>query len=304
MNVGKIIKYYEHGTGKQIILLKQAGEGGFGTVFKGMLEGYGLVAVKYQNRMTEFHVESTGGEIAVAETISDQYAILLMKVIINPADGGYNEEDIVATSTDVPVNSIITVYPFVDGVDLFDLIALNRQMNIMLSKNDAEKYVRMLLSCLKELDDKSMSHRDIKPENLMLDKGSIKMIDFAFSCLYDECEGKRGTYRYLPPEFFILENLKNWPKIDVYSFGITILFLLSNGYTTIGNIKPGVDARLYFTSMKLTNLRDMNRMELEKLGQKYARITDYFPLIMGMIDPDVNLRWTATQCVHWFVDNV
>ena len=84
MDIGKIIKYSnKDGTENQIVLLTKIGEGGYGIVFKGMLEGYGLVAVKYQIYMSLFHGESLRNEIAVSEYMSDTYAICLQRIILN-----------------------------------------------------------------------------------------------------------------------------------------------------------------------------------------------------------------------------
>ena len=66
-------------------------------------------------------------------------------------------------------------------------------------------------------------HSDIKPENIMIDKcGSVKLIDFGLSYLYDPKVKKfpKGTPLYFAPEEFRGDFLDY--KIDVYAFGVTI----------------------------------------------------------------------------------
>jgi 5'-AMP-activated protein kinase catalytic alpha subunit len=127
---------------------------------------------------------------------------------------------------------IITVFPYLDGGDLFDAI-----LNGWHATEDVIKLIMwQLLEALAFYDDHGVWHRDIKPENLMLmQNGRLKVIDF--NCAFD-LHGKLADYspagspRYFPPEIrrgleFSSQMPREPAKADVWSAGITFAFLLS-----------------------------------------------------------------------------
>ena len=161
-----------------------------------------------------------------------------------------------------------------------------------------------MLLCLDELDRNNIAHRDIKPENLMLDKGQIKMIDFGFACLYDNCHGKRGTCHFLPPEHYILDEIDDWHKIDVFSFGITIIFLLTDGLSFYEGLFDSYhEAESFFKQETIANLKILFADRLKNLALKYDFLNRYTNLISHMIELDYTDRWDATQCLDWFEEN-
>jgi len=83
---------------------------------------------------------------------------------------------------------------------------------------------------------KEMVHQDIKPENIMIDQhGSIKVIDFGCTLvaglneIYTPVEhhNLQGTANYIAPELF--SGTEGTSKSDMFSLGITIYEMLSNG---------------------------------------------------------------------------
>ncbi|XP_059068803.1 G-type lectin S-receptor-like serine/threonine-protein kinase At2g19130 [Cryptomeria japonica] len=94
-------------------------------------------------------------------------------------------------------------------------------------------------------------HCDIKPVNILLDGDfSPKVADFGLAKLVGRNFSRvltttRGTRGYLAPEW--ISGLPITPKVDVYSFGMTLLEILSgrrNLDLTRGNILGVVDARI------------------------------------------------------------
>lgn len=76
-------------------------------------------------------------------------------------------------------------------------------------------------------------HRDLKPENIMIaSDGIIKIGDFGISKLMTTEEQSKtygiGTQKFMAPEI-IDENNDYNEKVDVYSFGVLMFYMLNNG---------------------------------------------------------------------------
>lgn len=76
-------------------------------------------------------------------------------------------------------------------------------------------------------------HRDLKPTNILIAKdGTIKISDFGIAKLMTTEEQSMtcgmGTQKFMAPEI-IDENTNYDEKVDVYSFGVLMYFILSGG---------------------------------------------------------------------------
>lgn len=75
-------------------------------------------------------------------------------------------------------------------------------------------------------------HRDIKPSNILISEdGHIKVSDFGISKLFlsdeESLSSGVGSRKFMAPE--IINEEKYNEKVDVYSFGVLIYFIISNG---------------------------------------------------------------------------
>lgn len=93
-------------------------------------------------------------------------------------------------------------------------------------------------------------HRDLKPENILLDsKKHVKVCDFGISTLMDVETQRRtrtrthgiGTLDYSAPELYDNNRPYN-EKVDVYAFGILMLFVLTKGHPPSINIADVLNA--------------------------------------------------------------
>ena len=113
-------------------------------------------------------------------------------------------------------------------VDIYNSSFTNNMYNnrLQIAKNHIGQFI-LALSCLHI---HGYVHRDIKLENIVLHDGRIKLIDA--QTLYRETDDiilNSGTIFYMAPELhgkYIIERSTNLFATDVYSLGVTILFMI------------------------------------------------------------------------------
>jgi len=102
------------------------------------------------------------------------------------------------------------------------------------------KFAKQILDALKYIHQRNIAHRDIKPDNILLDKdNNIKIADFGISAVFkDENNSNEnveeilvsqytmvGRRDYICPE---IEHNKAYDcRCDIYSLGLTLLYLMS-----------------------------------------------------------------------------
>ena len=192
-------------------LVKQLGQGGFGSVFQAVRFSDNLkIAVKiYFKKCTERQM-----------TLHEMKILKLLKHpnIVSFID--YYEDD---------DNSFLCMEQ-ISGGELFYRIARGKQH----TEKQARIWCSSLLSAVGYCHDNGIIHRDIKPENIMMItphvSSDIKLVDFGLSICtssYPYSFEEVGTKNYKAPEM----NAGNYynTKVDLWSVGV-IVFLLLGGY--------------------------------------------------------------------------
>ncbi|KAJ9686061.1 hypothetical protein PVL29_015105 [Vitis rotundifolia] len=207
---------------------QKLGEGGFGSVFKGILRDGTKVAVKCLDGL----VGRKDSFLAEVETIGGIHHMNLVRLV------GY-----CATKSNQSL-----VYEYMCNGSL-DKWIFRRSQELALDWQTRRKIILDVAKGLAYLHgdcQKKIVHFDIKPQNILLDENfNAKVSDFGLSKLIDKDQSLvvttlRGTVGYLAPEWLSSTITE---KIDVYSFGVVMLEILC-GRKNLDRSQPEEDMHL------------------------------------------------------------
>ncbi|KAL5573813.1 hypothetical protein UlMin_023410 [Ulmus minor] len=222
------------------------GQGGQGTVYKGMLADGRIVAVKKSKQLDEAKLEEFINEVGILSQINHRNVVKLLGCCLE---------------TEVP----LLVYEFIPNGTLSEFIHSDNiefpftwKMRLRIATEIAGA-----LSYLHSAASFPIYHRDIKSSNILLDeKYRAKVADFGTSrsVTIDHTHLTtlvQGTVGYLDPEYF--QSSQFTEKSDVYSFGVVLVELLT-GQKAISMTRSteGRSLATYFImSMKKSRLFDI-----------------------------------------------
>ncbi|PRQ17135.1 putative protein kinase RLK-Pelle-WAK family [Rosa chinensis] len=234
------------------------GQGGQGTVYKGMLADGRIVAVKKSNIVNEGEVGQFINEIVILSQVSHRNVVKLLGCCLE---------------TKVP----LLVYEFIPNGTLSHYIQHQNEefpltwevrLRVAIEVAGAISYLHSSASS-------PIYHRDIKSSNILLDgKFRAKVADFgtsrsvAIDKTHRTMTNVQGTFGYLDPEYF--QSSQFTDKSDVYSFGVVLAELLTGRKPIFQRTpqEPTSLATYFLESKEHSHLSDILDAQVVKDGRK------------------------------------
>ncbi|KAI0497854.1 hypothetical protein KFK09_021092 [Dendrobium nobile] len=195
--------------------LNKLGEGGFGSVYKGILPDGQEIAVKRLSRGSGQGLEELKNELVLIANLQHRNLVRVHGVCLE------DEEKLL-------------IYEYVPNKSL-DTILFDPTKSKLLSWVKRYKIIGGIARGLLYLHEDSqlkIIHRDLKASNILLDaEMNPKISDFGMARLFggDETQGMTnrivGTYGYMAPEYGMHGHFS--VKSDVFSFGVLVLEIVT-----------------------------------------------------------------------------
>ncbi|KAE8712207.1 putative receptor protein kinase TMK1 [Hibiscus syriacus] len=237
----------------------ELGSGGFGTVYKGVLEDGTQLAVKRMEAgiISNKALNEFQSEITVLSKVQHRHLVSLL---------GYSIEG----------SERLLVYEFMSQGDLskhlfhwkslkLEPLSWRRRLSIALDVARGMEYLHNLAR-------QTFIHRDLKSSNILLDDNfRAKVSDFGLVKLAPDGEKSMatrlaGTFGYLAPEYAVMGKIST--KVDVFSYGVVLMELVTG----------------------LTALDEGRSEETRYLADWFRRIKSKKDKLLAAIDPALEVN--------------
>ncbi|XP_078149627.1 cysteine-rich receptor-like protein kinase 25 isoform X2 [Carex rostrata] len=196
---------------------KKLGEGGFGSVYKGLLINGQEVAVKRLSGSSKQGLSELKNEVDLLAKIKHRNLVKLLSCCIEQKEK-------------------ILCYEFLPNGSLDNFLFANEAIRREKLNWETRYGIIYGISCgLQYLHEESgfkIIHRDLKASNILLDIDMTpKISDFGLARLFDEDQTHvdtsivAGTFGYMAPEYVLHGSFS--AKSDVYSFGVLLLQIVT-----------------------------------------------------------------------------
>ncbi|XP_038895069.1 LEAF RUST 10 DISEASE-RESISTANCE LOCUS RECEPTOR-LIKE PROTEIN KINASE-like 1.2 isoform X2 [Benincasa hispida] len=223
---------------------KELGDGGFGTVYYGLLKDGRAVAVKRLFESNFKRVEQFMNEVEILARLRHRNLVLLYGC------------------TSRSSRELLLVYEYVPNGTVADHLHGKLAKPGKLPWSTRMKIAIETASALVYLHASEIIHRDVKTNNILLDNNyCVKVADFGLSRLFPldvthVSTAPQGTPGYVDPEYHQCYQLSD--KSDVFSFGVVLVELISS--------MPAVDITRHRQEINLFNMA-INKIQSRTLHE-------------------------------------
>ncbi|XP_031122326.1 LEAF RUST 10 DISEASE-RESISTANCE LOCUS RECEPTOR-LIKE PROTEIN KINASE-like 1.1 [Ipomoea triloba] len=210
---------------------KELGDGGFGTVYYGILGDGREVAVKRLHEFNCKRMEQFANEISILTRLKHRNLVTLY-------------------GCSTRHNQLLLVYEYVPNGTVANHLHGKRAADGLLTWPTRMKIAVETAAALVYLHASGIIHRDVKTSNILLDNNfCVKVADFGLSRPFPAnathtTTTPQGTPGYVDPDYHECYQLTY--KSDVYSFGVVLIELVSS--------MPAVDIRRHTHEINLAKL--------------------------------------------------
>ncbi|TKY74733.1 G-type lectin S-receptor serine/threonine-protein kinase SD2-5 [Spatholobus suberectus] len=262
------------------------GQGGFGSVYKGVLPDGTQVAVKKLEGIGQGKKEFRA-EVSIIGSIHHLHLVRLKGFC---ADGTHR-----LLAYEYMPNGSLDKWIFKKNKGEF-LLDWDTRFNIALGTAKGLAY-------LHEDCDSKIVHCDIKPENVLLDDHFMaKVSDFGLAKLMNREQSHvfttlRGTRGYLAPEW--ITNYAISEKSDVYSYGMVLLEIIGGrkNFDATETSEKSHFPTFAFKMMEEGKLRDIFDSEL-RIDENDDRLQCAIKVALWCIQEDMSMRPSMTRVVQ------
>ncbi|KAI3817531.1 hypothetical protein L1987_11326 [Smallanthus sonchifolius] len=246
------------------------GQGGFGTVYKGVLSDGREVAVKRLFFNNKFRAADFYNEVNMISSVEHKNLVRLL-----------------GCSCSGPESILVYEYLPNMSLDLFIFdeskgreLSWEKRFEIIIGVAEGLVYLHENTKC-------RIIHRDIKASNILLDlRLRAKIADFGLARSFQDDKSHistaiAGTLGYMAPEYLAHGQLNE--KADVYSFGVLILEVV----TGLENNKSKTTE--YTDSLSSTAWKHFKQGTIEEI---------FDPNLMMHVYPNINFQQDAIRAVH------
>ncbi|KAG5227185.1 LEAF RUST DISEASE-RESISTANCE LOCUS RECEPTOR PROTEIN KINASE [Salix suchowensis] len=253
---------------------KELGDGGFGTVYHGVLKDGRAVAVKrlFENNMRR--AEQFMNEIEILAHIRHKNL-----VILHGCTSRHSRE-------------LLLVYEYIPNGTVADHLHGRQSTSGVLTWPVRLSIAIETASALAHLHASEVIHRDVKTNNILLDNDfRVKVADFGLSRLFPTdvthvSTAPQGTPGYVDPEYYQCYQLTS--KSDVYSFGVVLIELISS--------LQAVDTNRHRHDINLSNMA-VNKIQNHALNELVDPLLgfDKNPEVRRMVTSVAELAFRCLQ---------
>ncbi|KAM3206205.1 hypothetical protein ACQJBY_061715 [Aegilops geniculata] len=271
------------------------GRGGYGIIYKGVLDNGEEVAVKKLHQMLWIDDEQFKNELNNLMRVQHKN-IVRLDGYCHHTSQIFVEYKGKHVSASVLERAICLEY--VQGG------SLDNQLFAESCRLDWDKCYKIIKGICEGLHylhnaDTPIYHLDLKPANILLDKDmTAKIGDFGLSRLFDSAQtyitasrDLKGTFGYMPPEYINGQIIS--PKFDVFSLGVIIIQIMAGkeGYFSFPHTPP---------KEFIKNVRENWRMKLEATMSPHAseEVRTCIEIALKCVEDDRTRRPTIAQIVN------